>query len=63
MDEDAFNLSVRMFLKQVGITSQRAIETVVRDGKIEGGSLHVRMTLTADGTDLHHVVDGEIKLA
>ena len=31
MDEDKLNLSVRKFLKQVGITSQRIIETNIRD--------------------------------
>ena len=63
MDEDAMNMSIRKFLKQVGVTSQRAIETVVRDGKVSGDRLHVRMTLTAEGTDLNHVVDGEIRLS
>ncbi|MDH6231164.1 16S rRNA U516 pseudouridylate synthase RsuA-like enzyme [Mesorhizobium soli] len=62
MDEDVFNMSIRKFLKQVGVTSQRAIEMAVRDGKIKSGNLRVRMTLTAEGVDLHHVVDGEIRL-
>jgi len=62
MDEDAFNMSIRKFLKQVGVTSQRAIETAVRDGKVKGSRLHVRMTLTAEGTNLNHVVEGEIRL-
>jgi len=62
MDEDAFNMSIRKFLKQVGVTSQRAIEMAVRDGKVKGDTLHVRMTLTAEGTGLNHVVEGEIKL-
>ena len=30
MNEDAFNVSVRKFLKKVGITSQREIEQAVR---------------------------------
>ncbi|PWJ75241.1 hypothetical protein C7441_12123 [Pseudaminobacter salicylatoxidans] len=62
MDEEVFNMSIRKFLKQVGVTSQRAIETAVRDGKVKGDTLHVRMTLTAEDADLDHVVEGEIKL-
>ncbi|RUM95580.1 hypothetical protein EET67_22385 [Pseudaminobacter arsenicus] len=62
MNEDAFNMSIRKFLKEVGVTSQRAIEAAVRDGKVSGNKLRVRMTLTAEGTSLNHEVDGEIKL-
>lgn len=62
MSEDAFNMSIRKFLKEVGVTSQRKIEETVRDGPIGGKKLKVRMTLTADGTGLNHVVDGEIEL-
>jgi hypothetical protein len=63
MDEDKFNMSIRKFLKEVGVTSQREIEAVVRDGRTRGNKLRVRMTLTAEGTDLNHVVDGEINLS
>ena len=62
MSEDGFNMSLRKFLKQVGVTSQREIEEIVRAGKAGGGSLKVRMTLTAEGTALNHVVEGEIEL-
>ncbi|MBB3308514.1 16S rRNA U516 pseudouridylate synthase RsuA-like enzyme [Rhizobium sp. BK196] len=62
MSEDAFNMSIRKFLKEVGVTSQRKIEETVRDGQIGGKRLKVRMTLTAEGAALHHVVDGEIEL-
>lgn len=63
MNEDAFNMSIRKFLKEVGVTSQRAIEAAVRDGKVSGDKLRVRMILTAEGTSLNHEVDGEIKLS
>jgi 16S rRNA U516 pseudouridylate synthase RsuA-like enzyme len=63
MDEDKFNMSIRKFLKEVGVTSQREIEAVVREGRTRGNKLRVRMTLTAEGTDLNHVVDGEINLS
>ncbi|WP_376706172.1 DUF6494 family protein (plasmid) [Mesorhizobium sp. ISC25] len=64
MSEDAFNMSIRKFLKEVGVTSQRKIEETVREGQIGGEKkkLNVRMTLTAEGTGLNHVVDGEIEL-
>jgi hypothetical protein len=56
-------MSMRKFLKQVGVTSQQQIERVVRDGGLAGkGRLKVRMVLTADGTDLNHVVEDEIIL-
>ncbi len=43
MDEGSFNMAVRKFLKEVGVTSQREIERVVRDGKVEGDKLKLRM--------------------
>jgi metal-sulfur cluster biosynthetic enzyme len=62
MDEDRFNMAVRKFLKQVGVTSQREIERIVRSGEIQGDTLKVRMTLTAEGTDLQHVIEETIDL-
>jgi hypothetical protein len=63
MDDDRFNQSLRRFLKEVGISSQREIERLVRERGLGGdGKLRVRMVLTADGTDLRHQVDGEIDL-
>jgi hypothetical protein len=63
MDEQRFNMSMRKYLKEVGVTSQQAIERVVRDEGLAGkGKLKVRMVLTGDGTGLEHVVDGEIDL-
>ncbi|MBY3595946.1 DUF6494 family protein [Rhizobium bangladeshense] len=62
MSEDAFNMSIRKFLKEVGVTSQRKIEETVRNGQIDGKKLRVRMTLTAEGSGLDHVVEGEIEL-
>lgn len=62
MDEDKFNMSLRKFLKEVGVTSQREIERVVREHGLDKGSLKVKVVLTAAGTDLNHVVEGNIKL-
>lgn len=63
MENERFNLSLRRFLKEVGISSQQEIERVVREGDLAGkGKLRVKMVLTAEGTDLRHQVDGEIDL-
>ena len=63
MEDDKFNMSMRKFLKQVGVTSQQAIERVVREKALKGkGKLKVKVVLTAEGTDLKHVVDGKIDL-
>jgi hypothetical protein len=62
MDEDNFNIAIRKFLKVVGITSQREIERVVREGKVEDAQLKLRMTLTAENAPLNHVVEETIDL-
>jgi hypothetical protein len=63
MENENFNISLRRYLKHVGITSQQEIERIVRERQLEGkGRLKVRMVLTAEGTDLRHEVDGEIDL-
>jgi 16S rRNA U516 pseudouridylate synthase RsuA-like enzyme len=62
MDESSFNMAVRKFLKEVGVTSQREIERIVREGKVEGGRLQLRMTLTADNAPLNHIVEATIDL-
>ena len=41
MDEDRFNMAVRKFLKEVGVTSQREIERIVRDGFVNGSMLRL----------------------
>lgn len=67
MNDDTFNLSIRKFLKMVGISSQREIERAVAkalaDKAIAGSeTLPARVTLEVDGLKLHAVFDGEIKL-
>jgi hypothetical protein len=63
MENERFNLSLRRFLKEVGISSQQEIERTVREHDLAGkGKLKVKMVLTAEGTDLRHEVDGEIDL-
>ena len=62
MSED-FNMSMRKFLKQVGVTAQQAIEEAMRNaGKdaTRGKSFAARMVLTIDDIGLEHVVEGKI---
>ncbi|MEO9650015.1 MAG: DUF6494 family protein [Roseobacter sp.] len=60
MNED-FNMSMRKFLKQVGVTSQQAIEKAMRDAGDTGGkSYEAKVVLTIDGLDIEHVVTGQI---
>jgi Family of unknown function (DUF6494) len=62
MDDDKFNMSLRKFLKRVGVTSQREIERIVRERNLDRGKLKVKVVLTAAGTDLNHAVEEEIDL-
>jgi hypothetical protein len=63
MEADPFNISLRKFLKQVGVTSQRAVEEIVEKDGLKGrGRLTLRAVITAEGTDLNHVVEGDIDL-
>jgi hypothetical protein len=62
MQEDKFNMSMRKFLKQVGVTSQREIERIVREQRPASGPLRVKMVLSAEGTSLNHIVEDEIDL-
>lgn len=67
MDEEAFNQSIRKFLKVVGVQSQRVIEQAVakalEQGAITGAeSFPARMTLDVAGLKLHVEYDGQITL-
>jgi hypothetical protein len=63
MNEDALNMAIRKFLKEVGVTSQREIERVVREGKTKGAQLRLKMTLTSpDVPSLSHIVEQSINL-
>lgn len=68
MDEDAFNMSLRKFLKKVGVTSQREIEQAVR-AALESGSLNgqssvqAKVTLKIEAIGLTQDIDGEINIS
>jgi hypothetical protein len=67
MDQETFNLSIRKFLKMVGVNSQREMEQAVQkalmDGKLQGGeSVPVRCTLEIPSLGVRVPFEGEIRL-
>lgn len=67
MDQETFNLSIRRFLKMVGINSQREIEHAVEKALAErmlngNESLPAKMTLEISGLKLKVDFDGAIEL-
>jgi len=67
MNEDTFNISIRKFLKMVGVSSQREIEHAVAKA-LEAGtlrdnaSLPATMTLDIAGLKLSVKFEGHIDL-
>jgi ribosomal protein L1 len=67
MNEDVFNMSLRKFLKKVGLTSQREIEKAVREaidaGRLKGDeTLEAEVTIKLGGVALSERIDGRIEL-
>jgi hypothetical protein len=67
VDEDVFNMSVRKFLKKLGVTAQREIELAVHEqleaGKLRGEeTLEARATIVVSGLPRDLVVTGTIAL-
>jgi len=68
MNEEALNMSLRKFLKIVGVTSQQEIEKAIRaavtDGRLKGDeTVQAQMVLTIGKIGLNHKVNGDIELA
>jgi hypothetical protein len=68
MDEEALNLSVRKFLKKLGVTAQREIETAVREAAASGmlkdsDRLLAKAVVTVGGIDLAFEIEGDIEVA
>jgi Family of unknown function (DUF6494) len=68
MNEETFNLGVRKFLKQFGVTAQREMEKAVREairsGHLTGTeTLKAHATLAIDGLPLHVAIDDDLPLA
>ena len=67
MNDDALNMSIRKFLKTVGVNSQLAIEKAVRkaieDGTLKGSeAMPAEMTLVVGKLNLNVKFDGELRL-
>ena len=67
MDQEAFNISIRKFLKMVGVNSQREIEQAVQkaiqSGKLKDGEqVPVKCTLEVPSLGVRVPFDGEIRL-
>ncbi len=67
MDQETFNLSIRKFLKMVGVNSQREIEQAVQSAlqgrKISGSeTFPAKVTLEIPALGLKVPFDGEIRL-
>ncbi len=67
MNDETFNMSIRRFLKTVGVRSQteieRAVAKAVTDGTLKGNeTLPARMQLTIGKIHLDLTLDGEVKL-
>jgi len=67
MNDEALNMSIRKFLKTVGVNSQLAIEKAVRkaieDGTLKGSeTMPAEMTLVVGRLSLNVKFDGELRL-
>jgi hypothetical protein len=67
VNEETFNLSIRKFLKMVGVSSQREIEQaaakmVASATPASGATFPATMTLEIPGLRLNVKFDGEISL-
>lgn len=61
MDQDS-NMSIRKFLKQVGVTSQTAIEEALRNaGDTSGRTYKAKVVLVVEELGVEHSVTGTIK--
>ena len=67
MDEKIFNLEIRKFLKNFGITAQSEIEKKVREALVNNSikgdeNLEVEANLSIGKINLNHKISGNIKL-
>ena len=64
IDHEKFNISMRKFLKKVGVTSQQKIEEAVRIGiennLMKTNQIEVKVKLEIKELDLNHEISGEI---
>ncbi len=67
MNDEKLNMSVRKFLKNVGITSQRNIEEKVKI-KVNAGEaknlkkIKIKAIISSDEINLNETIEGEIEI-
>ena len=67
MDEEKLNISIRKFLKGVGINSQRIIESRIRnivenDKNVNLSKVKVTMQITSTELQIDEKIDGQIDI-
>ena len=62
MADEEFNMSLRKFLKTVGVTSQQEIEAAVRAADPSADTVTAKVVLTIDELGLTHEVTGQITM-
>ena len=67
MNEDHLNLEIRKFLKKVGITSQRVVEShiiqAIESGSLKiGDSIDIEMKLTLKDQNIDHVISDKLTI-
>ena len=67
MNEEKLNMSIRKFLKNVGINSQRLIEdkvrNLVKDGEISNSKkIKIKANIVCEDLNLSNSIDGEIDI-
>ncbi len=67
MNEEKLNISIRKFLKNVGITSQRKIEDKIRDSIksssiVSSKKIKISAQLLSEEINLNEKIDGEIEI-
>ena len=62
MENEKLNMSLRKFLKHLGVTAQQEIEEAVRTSGKTAGRVAITGRVVAPEIGLDHAVDGEIDL-
>ena len=63
MNQEKLNISIRKFLKNVGITSQRKIEEKIRESNPNSSKkIKISVNLVSDELDLNEKIEGKIDI-
>ena len=67
MNEDHLNLEIRKYLKKVGITSQRELESHIKKSISEGSlkvgdSFDIEMKLVVNDINLQHTISDKLTI-